>query len=966
MKSKKDNWKVFRGLTAVSCALGVVFANVTSLAVANEGSISRFFGIGVNNSGELTAENVKYKTAFTQDGVPTLEGLNALMDEEVDYVARVSEEGSVLLKNDNAALPLSEKSNVTIFGTGLQNPVYRGISNGSNFDLKRGVTPKKAFGTYFNYNEEIANAYASGDDVTLSAEQTKTFADYSDAAIVILQRVDGEGSDVDASTKELALNDNEKKMLEYAKNGGFKKIIVLLNSGYPMEVNWMDDYNVDACLWIGYPGLSGFMGVANILAGKANPSGKLVDTYATDSLSSPAMQNFGNFDFAGNDGKYLIYAEGIYVGYKYYETRYEDLILGRFSADSANGIFASAGEQWNYADEVSYPFGYGLSYTTFTQELGSVSYDAEKDTFTVPVTVTNTGNVAGKDVVQVYAQTPYTEYDQQNLVEKSAVQLAGYGKTEMLDPGASETVNVEIDRYLLASYDTNGAKGYILDAGDYYLAIGSDAHDALNNILAAKGAVGMYDPDGNEAAGDASMTYKWTIDTLDTESYRYSKATGAEVTNKFTDSSIYSSDYNYFVPDTVTYLTRQDWTTFPKSYTALTTTDRMKQIFNGDFLSEIKPETVPAKEDVKTEQQDGESISFLDMHGVPFTGTYTDANGVEKDADETWDKFLSQLSVEEMASVTADDFGIKPVEKVALPEAVNQDGPDGIRGTYQLDQKANSTLYNNVGLLMATFNKELIRLRGTYTGEDGLYTGVTQYWGPGFNCHRTPYGGRAFEYCSEDSIVAYYAISEIVEAMQEKGVVCAPKHFAANDQETNRSGVMTFMTEQTLREVSLKAFESAYTVADAKGTMTSYNTIGACYTARNAALMNDVARGEWGFDGTFITDAGSCTDTPALDIISGTDMFCLGGTMGSALVQDLDSQSDGYALAALKDSNKRFYYVYANSLLVNGLSDTTAVSHAMPWWLAALYAIDALVALVGAASAVAFIYKAYLRKGEQK
>ncbi len=962
----QKKWKVFRGLTAVFCALAILLVNVTGIAKDNEGSVSRFFGIKVSTAGELTPENTLYKTDFTEDGVPSKEGLKALNAAQDDYIIKVSEEGSVLLRNVDNALPLAGTEKVTLFGSAFMSPVYRGISNGASFDLVRGIDPHDAFkNAGFDINEDIYKAYGESDGVSLTSEQKATFSAYSDAAVVMLKRQDGEGSDVDHTTRELALSADEKTMMDTVKAGGFKKVIVLLNSGYPMEADWLEEYGVDACLWIGYPGLTGFQGVANLVAGKANPSGKLIETYATDSLSSPAMQNFGDFDFSNGEGKYLIYAEGIYVGYKYYETRYEDLILQRFSADSAAGIFKSQGGAWNYADEISYPFGFGLSYTTFTQELGDVAYDEGTDTFSIPVTVTNTGSVAGKSVVQVYAQLPYTEYDQENLVEKSAIQLAGYSKTGQLEPGASETVTVEVDRYLLASYDANGAKGYILDAGDYYFAIGDDAHDALNNVLAAKNAEGMYDHEGNPVPGDAAKTYHWTIDALDTESYRHSDATGVEVTNQFTDDPLYSTDYNYFVPDTVTYLTRQDWNTFPKTYSGLTLTDQMTKIHSGDFLEELKSGDVPAKSDITTGQVGEKAISFVEMHGVPLTGTYTDADGVEQNADEMWDKFLDQLTVEDMATVTADDFGIKPVSTVSLPEIVNQDGPDGIRGSYNYGN-GQGTLFNNVSLLMSTYNTELIRLRGYYTGEDGLYTGVSQYWGPGCNNHRTPYGGREFEYMSEDGIVAYYAIGEIVEAMQEKGLICAPKHLAGNDQEANRSGVMTFMTEQVLREITLKSFESAYTIGHTKSTMTSYNALGACYTARNSALMNEVARNEWGFDGIFITDAGSCTDTPVVTIASGTDMFCLGGTMGSSVVSALNQESDGFGLQALRETNKRFYYVYANSLLMNGLTETTVVSHETPWWLASLYAIDAVFGAATVLCACAFIYGAYAKKGGKK
>lgn len=976
-------WKLFRGLTTVFCCLFALILCITLIGKKEQGAVSSVLG-GGGSSVEVNAENIVYKSDFTEDGVPTAEGLEKLLEAEYDYIETVSEEGSVLLKNDNAALPLAEKSNVTLFGSGFRRSVFRGISNGAVYDSRHGINAATALKSVFNVNEDVLSAYqgtntnGGTDGVELTADQKATFTDYNDAAIVMLTRLGGESEDMlpwdelagpgrkeyYSGGNQLALNDNEKLMLSQVRDGNFKKRIVLLNTGYPMELEELKDYDIDAIMWIGYPGLTGFHGVANLLCGRANPSGRLTDTYAASTLSSAAMQNFGNFSFEGNNKRYLIYAEGIYVGYKYYETRYEDSVLDRFNATGAKGVYASADSKWNYADEITYPFGYGLSYTTFTQEFdGESSYDAATDAFTVNVKVTNTGDFAGKSVVQVYAQVPYIERG----VEKSAIQMAGYGKTGVLEPGADETVTVTIDRYLLASYDINargGVGGYILDAGDYYLAVGDNAHDALNNVLAAKGAMGMYDQEGNAVSGNADKTWKYTLDERDEESYRLSD-TGAEVNNKFTGDPLYATDYNEFeTGDTVTYLTRSDWNTFPQTYENLAITDQMIKIHDGDFLEDIKPGDVPDKSEIQTGVTGEESIKFYQMHGVPLTGTYTDANGTEWDAEELWDKFLSQMSLEDMASVTADNFGIQSVDSVALPQITNQDGPDGIKGTYTANSDISATLYNSVNLLASTYNHELIRLRGYYTGEDGLYTGVSQYWGTGFNNHRTPYGGRNFEYVSEDSILSYYFAADLVPAMQEKGVICAPKHLAANDQETNRSGVMTFMTEQALRETSLRSFESAYTIGHAKSTMTSYNAIGACFTARNGALMNEVVRGEWGHDGIFITDAGSCSDTPLLTLATGTDMFCLGGSMGRNVVNDVQSQPDGYGLQVLRESNKRFFYVYSNSLAVNGLEEDTDTSSSMPWWLATLVSLDVVFAAAAVISLGMFVYTGYIRKKE--
>ena len=406
---------------------------------------------------------------------------------------------------------------------------------------------------------------------------TNTFASYNEAAIVVLSRESGENDDLQVNYSDngttqsmLAITKNERDLLrlvqQYKNNGTFKKVIVLINSANVMEVDWLDEYGVDACMWIGGPGTdNGIYGVADLLTGEANPSGKLADTFSASSLSAPAMQNYVTAQNSYNDN--LIYAEGIYVGYKYYETRYEDCVLGQGNASGNAGVYASEGSGWNYADEVSYPFGYGLSYTNFTQTLDGVK-DNGDGTLTATVTVTNAGDAAGKSVVQIYAQTPYGDYEKRTKVEKSAVQLVAFDKTDEIAPGGSQTLEINVDKYFLAAYDYTQAKTYILSEGDYYLAIGDDAHDALNNILAAKGATGMTDAAGNAASGNADKVYVWH-EAFDDETYS-STATDAEVTNQLDEM-----DWNYWNKGQVTYLTRSDWQgTWPKVYN-LTRTSNM-------------------------------------------------------------------------------------------------------------------------------------------------------------------------------------------------------------------------------------------------------------------------------------------------------------------------------------------------------------------------------------------------------
>ena len=440
-------------------------------------------------------------------------------EEMVNYglalTQQVEAEGAALLMNNNNALPLAADAKVSTFSSSSVNLVYGGTGSG-NIDAstadtlrtaleKVGVTVNPTLWDFYtvgagkDYARSKSGTVAKSSEVTAEVpwdvytdEVKDSVAQYGDAAIVTLSRVGGEGADLSyGEVNYLALDENEKAMLqnvaEMKKNGTVKKTILLINSANALQVDFLknNEYDIDAALWIGDVGISGINAVAEILTGKVNPSGSLVDTYCYDNFSAPAMWNFTPTTYEGyveggdvsaKAKSYMIYQEGIYVGYKYYETRYEDFVTGTGNA----GDYA-------YGDIVAYPFGYGMSYTNFDISDMNVSYNAADDTYTVTVKVTNTGDMAGKKTVQVYVQSPYTDYDKENGVEKSAVSLVGFGKTGMIEPGASETLSMTVNKRDIASYDTYGAGTYILDAGDYYFTAATDAHNAVNNILAAKG-----------------------------------------------------------------------------------------------------------------------------------------------------------------------------------------------------------------------------------------------------------------------------------------------------------------------------------------------------------------------------------------------------------------------------------------------------------------------------------------------
>ena len=977
------NKKLWTGLSSVFSFL-LCFAIIgTNCALGYASTVNSVLGITtsklVSTESEATTDTDYYKSEYGELNGDNLKKLLADADEQV---ITEEEEGAVLLKNDNSALPLtSDETSVTLFGHAVAQPLWRNHSAGSSsYSTEEGIDLYEALkNTGFSINDTLYNAYVNSstsrsaggfnwatqetlpwsfgeEDISFYTDELRNSweNDYNDVAIVMLAREGGEGNELSYEDQEdgisqLALHQKEKDLLRMIQDSGkFDKTIVLINSGNPMELGWLDEYGVDACLWIGCPGEKGFVGVANILTGAANPSGHLTDTYAVNSLSAPATVNnsYGNQTWsnldevlanttdAAEDASYsAVQAEGIYIGYKYYETRYEDLVLNRYNANGAAG--ASTGNAWNYTEEVSYPFGYGLSYTTFDQKLDSVKVD--DDTITVKVTVTNTGDVAGKSAVQIYAQTPYGEYEQQNLVEKSAIQLLDFGKTGILQPGESETLSVECDKYLLASYDYVGAKGYILSEGDYYISIGENAHDALNNVLAAKGAKGMVDVTGASAAGNAEATYNWK-EKFDDQKYSLS-TTGVKVTNQFDDC-----DLNSWIPGAVTYLSRSDWQgTYPVKATQVALTEEMMKVYAG----ELYKKSADASSVSEFTQGDNQGITLVTMHGVDYS-------------DPLWETFLNQMTIDEMATLLADSFGTKEITSINKPAVSVGDGPDGI-GTmgdavYSEEKygfSAPTTCYTSEGVLAATFSKELIERRGALMGEEGLFMGIMEEWGPGANLHRTPFGGRNFEYFSEDANMNYLCEIPYVVAMQAKGVNAGAKHIAGNDQENNRVGVANFFNEQAFREGALRGFEGAVVKGKAHSLMQAFNRLGLAGSSSSTAMNTQVIRNEWGFVGHIETDAtGGATEGYRAHYTStltaGTDSYCLDFTGASTakIVEVINSTDDGYMLSNLRRAAKNILYVVANSNVMNGYSANSKVVSITPWWQPTVYGVIALFAVL--------------------
>ena len=1002
--------KLWAGLTSTAAVILVIGLVGQPLAAANGSYINTALGVSTStvvDTGEVT-DTVYYKSMFGDftDQAAQDAAMAAAFEQNINEMR----EGAALLKNEDGALPMTDAVRISVFGHAAVDPAYQGNSAGTkvNNDSLNVVTLKDALEAQgFVVNPELWNGIAAGTaargqmmttawggttmQVTGSAagtEENKAFyealagtyaSDYQDAAIVVFAREGAEGTDLimkdvddDGTTvmSALALHQNEKDLLELV-NASFDKVIVLLNSPYPMEVHELLPY-ADAVLMIGFPGHQGFTGVAEILKGTVNPSGHLADTYATSSLSAPATVNsgtnsplFANVDeinaTIGQDesAEYMSFqAENIYIGYRYYETRYADSVMGQGNADGAAGALAGAAS-WNYADEVQFPFGYGMSYTTFEQTLDSV--DVGDDEITVTATVTNTGEVAGKSVVQVYAQTPYGEYERTNGVEKSAIQLGGFAKTGVLEPGASETVTITIDKYLLASYDVSaheGEGGYILSEGDYYIAIGDDVHDALNNVLSAQG---YTVENGMTAEGNADKTFKFTND-FDDEKYRTGE-NGVVVSNQFEDC-----DLNYWIEGAGTYLSRSDWEgTYPVEQTIVSATPEMMEILDGEWYE--KPADAPSYAEVAAKFGTDAGLTLAMMRDVPLTDR------------ESWLTFIYQLQPEDLPFATAESFSCPAVGDLSPAFAVG-DGCDSVGGTYPIPLKVDgqdvpipTARYCSNVILTGAFNPELYANRGTMMGEDGLWSKFMINYNVGNDVHRTPFGGRNFEYMSECPTMNYLAGMIQVEAMEKTGSHAGAKHFVGNDQEFYREGLVTFFNEQAFREGDLRAFEGSVREANAGGIMQSFSRLGLKWSSASSAMNTTVLRNEWGWTGAIDTDAAPCFGeyvdggykNHAAEVLdAGTQEWCLDGVGGHGawVLQKAKDTDDGHLLELLTEAAITWEYEISRSNLINGMSATAKIVQVTPWWQQAITLVIISSAVLTAIFGLLLIMSKFMKDNE--
>ena len=837
----------------------------------------------------------------------------------------VQSEAVTLLKNDDSNLPLSGKK-VNVFGWGSTNPVYGGTGSGSmskqykTVSLLDGMkqaglkTNTELSKLYTDYRKDRPEVGMFAQDWTLPEVPAKQYSDklvsdakdFSDEAVVVLTRVGGEGADLptDMKAKGITYKNNSKDYDDFQKDesflqlskterdmidlvtSNFKKVTLVYNGANTFQFDFLNDYpQIQSVVWCPPAGQTGFSALGAVLAGETNPSGKTSDTFLKNLTKSVSYNNFGKFEytnmadkaakykgFTGDDVTaipgFVNYSEGIYVGYKFYETASDEGLI-------------------NYDDTVAFPFGYGLSYTSFDQKLDSVKYKGGK--VTVTATVTNTGDKAGKDVVEVYYNPPYTD----GGIEKASKNLAGFEKTKELQPGESQKVTVKFDDDDMASYDYKGAKAYMLEKGDYDISIQSDSHHVIDHkAITVKDTV-TYDSDSNTHNGDKTVA-----------------------TNQFDD-----------VAGDVTYLSRADHFANYKEATAAPTnfkmSDKAKETFYNN--SNYDPKKFDKDSDKMPTTGAKNGLKLSDMYGKDYD-----------DAD--WDKLLDQLTFDDMDNLIANGgYGTQALKSVGKIQLTDADGPASLNNNF--------TGVGSIGFpastaFACTWNKDLAKQFGEMIGDMAHDMHVAGWYAPAMNIHRNAFSGRTFEYFSEDSLLSGVMASSEISGAKSKGVYSFMKHFALNDQETKRTEMLcTWTNEQAMREIYLKPFEMSVKEGGAQAVMSSFNYIGNTYAGADSALLQTVLRGEWGFKGFVLTDyfGGYGYQNADQEVRAGNDSM-----LATTKITNHITDKSATSVKAMRQAAHNILYTAANSWqYANGEPKV-----ATPIWKTAMYVAWGVVAVL--------------------
>ena len=862
-----------------------------------------------------------------------------------DFVVDVVEEGITLLKNEGGALPLTGGPKVSVFGKNSVNLVYSGSGSAGNSSSSVKTLYESLEAAGIQYNPKLKDFYsdnaksgsgrpgnpamtsgqrlsgfATGETPVTSytSDVTGSYGDYADAAIVVFSRIGGEGFDlprsmatdftsgkavdgaVSADSHYLQLDVNERELLQHVEEN-FDRVVVILNIGSTMEIGELkQDEKIDAVLWMGFPGSTGVMALGKVLTGEVNPSGHTVDTWAADFTQDPTWYNtgiygseYGNrylYDGASTDFAFVNYDEGIYVGYRYWETRgFEE---------------AKAGNDGWYDQQVVYPFGYGLSYTTFEWDVKFGKADgsalAATDTLDATVTVKNTGSTAGKDVVQLYYSAPFDE--QSNAVEKAHVVLADFAKTNLLQPGESQTITLTLPVTAMKSYDYadangNGFAGYELDPGTYTLYVSTDAHTAKASAAYIL-SEGVQLPTDTDARGQE-----------------------VAVQNRFDDVSAgVFGDKTY-----ASYVSRKDFAgTLPKNY--LTDEERTLTEELKGSLDASKKRKYTTPDDGQPWQVTGESPATEAVNnGITLEDMLKDADGNmvgKADYDDPrWEKLLDEITLDEMKQLVGcaafKTLQVEGVDRIVnKPMTIDGDGPSGFTSFISEADIYGTCLYQAEAVMGASWNTDLALQMGGMVGEEGLVgkestsTPYSGWYAPAVNIHRSPFAGRNWEYYSEDGVLSGKLAAKVVEGAQGKGLYCYVKHFAINDQETDReyNGILVWANEQAMREIYLKPFELTVKESDAHGMMSSFNRIGMKWAGGSYSLLTEVLRNEWGFQGMVITDYSLNTYTHVDEMIrAGGDLFL------TQEPKSFNMEDDATQITLLRKATKDILYTVVNS-----------------------------------------------------
>lgn len=859
------------------------------------------------------------------------------IDEAKALCTEIAEEGIVLLKNEDSALPLAEGTKVNVFGWSSTNPIYGGTGSGAlsdaypTVDFLTGLTDSG-----IEYNQDLVDFYTSwrterptvgmmGQDWTIPEPKVSEYGslitdakNYSDTAIFFIARSGGEGADLptsydgedtfstegmfgasgvrysdqaddlDASKSYLELSNREQALLDEV-TANFDNVIVVVNSANAMELGFVNDYSqIKSVLYCPGTGQTGFDGLGEILAGKVNPSGKTADTFVADLFNTPSANNFGDFDYTNMtefgvenmfaEGgmaypTFVNYVEGIYVGYKYYETAYAEAVSGNMDFD--------------YDAEVVYPFGYGLSYTTFSQEMGDITNDGTTVSF--DVTVTNTGDVAGKDVVEVYYNPPYTN----GGIEKAAANLVEFAKTDALEPGASQTITISFALEDMASYDTYGEGCYVLEAGDYEISINSDSH----NKIAAK-----------TVTVDSTVVY--------------------DESNKRESDSVAATNQFQFAEGDVTYLSRADGFANYDEATAAPTIFELSDEYKSTYVNNTnyKEEDYNNDSDVMPTTGAKNGVQLKELRGLDYD-------------DAKWDTLLDEMTVEEMNTlIELGGYETSAVESIGKVMTYDCDGPASINNNFT---GQGSIGFPAAVMIACTWNKDMALAFGQSIGRMANDMDVSGWYAPATNTHRSAFAGRNFEYYSEDGVLAGWMCANAVSGARQWGVYSYIKHFATNDQETNRTGLLcTWLNEQSMREIYLKSFEIAFKNSDPGATMVAFNNIGVEPAEACSALLNTVLRGEWGFRGFAETDyfGGYGYQDADRMIRNGCDLMLATYSTDQSKVSDQESAT---SVIAMRQASKNILYTVVNSRAYDSVINT-----GLPTWEKVLFAIDAILVIL--------------------